>query len=226
MFFINKYFFSLLILSNHTFLVPNSIIILYGCSSSGKTSIATELIRILPGNWKYIPSNNFKMDHGNQLFWKEINQKVAQNYNVIVDTHNLQFLINEIENLTIVVVLLYCSPEKLIEHVMSRNSENNKKNHRELKAVFQEFTSKYKLVKKNQAHIDALHQSNFKNNYGFFTKQALKIIIHKYFQTTDQKISYIAPMLQKYDCYIDTGKISIAHSAEKIKEKLISSLTK
>ncbi|MBP6892565.1 AAA family ATPase [Candidatus Babeliales bacterium] len=200
----------------------NSIIILYGCSSSGKTSISTELLRILPGSWKYIPSNKFRLNNGNALLWKEINQQVSYGHNIIVDTHNSEFLIDNPENIKVVVCLIYCSPEKLIEHVNSRNVENNPKNHRALKAVFQEYVHKFQSVSKNQPYIDKLNKIHLKNSYGLFTKMALKTIIHKFFQNTDQSIVYIAPKLKKYDCCIDTGKTSIAQSAAQIKERLTS----
>lgn len=203
---------------NHLFFSQNSIIILWGCSSTGKTSISAELLRILPGNWKYIPSNKFRMTGGNILFWKEINRQIANGYDVIVDTHNSQFFIDNPENMRVVTCLIYCSPEKLIEHVHSRNTDNNQKNHRALKEVFQEYIHKFQSVPKNEPHIDKINKTHLKNSYGFFITMALKAIINKFFENTDQSIVYIAPKLKKYDCFIDTGKTSIVQSAAKIKD--------
>jgi|GEM_PF-1676643 len=199
----------------------NSMIILYGCSSAGKTSIATELLRTLPGEWKYIPGNRFPVVDRNRLLWKYINETMSSGHNVIIDTHDLQFLIDNPENIHVVIALVYCSPEKLIEHVGKRNTTDNAKNHRKLKFVFAEYCAKYKSVKKDQGYIDILHKDRLKNNYGFFVAFALKTIRNKFFVTNEQTVAYIAPMLQNYDCFINTGKTSIIDSAAKIKQELM-----
>lgn len=219
--FIKKMLLLFILLQNHTFFAQNTLIILYGCSSAGKTSISAELLNILPGNWKYIASNRFATINKNRMLWNEVNQQLSQGYNVIIDTHDAKFLIDHAENITTVVCLIYCSPEKLIEHVNSRNCEDNAKNHRALKAVFTEFCHKYKTVKKNESYIDALHKEKLKKSYRFFINSELKKIIRQYFNQ-DQNIVYIAPLLlKKYDCFINTGKMSIAQCAKIIKEKLI-----
>ncbi len=196
-------------------LSQQSIIVLYGCSSSGKTSIATELLKTLPDNWKYIASNQFRVARKNKLLWDAINDTTQKGFNVIVDTHDFKFFIDPSQDLKIVTVLLYCSPEKLIEHVYKRNHEDNKKNHRELKTVFNEFCNKYKPVKKNQSHIDTLNKETLQKSYGFFITLALKKIMNQFFQN-DQNIVHIAPIFKNYDCFINTGKLSITQSAQKI----------
>lgn len=216
-----KYILLLTLLQNHTFFSHNTIIILYGCSSAGKTSISSELLRILPGNWKYIASNRFSVTNKNQHLWNEVNRQISYGYDVIVDTHDAKFLIDNIENMRVVVSLIYCSPEKLIEHVQSRNSEDNAQNHRAIKAVFQEFCQKYKVVKKNKTYIDTLNKEQLKKSYGFFINSELKKIMQQYFND-DQNVVYLAPLfLKKYDCFINTGKISIQQCAQKIKDKLM-----
>ncbi len=218
---IQKLILFIILFQNFLIFPQNSIIILYGCSSAGKTSIGAELLRILPGSWKYIPSNKFSMTGGNILFWKEINKQITNGYDVIVDTHNSQFFIDNSENMHVVTCLIYCSPEALIEHVQSRNTTTeNPKNHRALKGVFQEYIHKFQSVKKNQPHIDTIKKNNLKNNYGFFTRMALKTIISKFFTESDQSIVYIASKFQNYDFFINTGKTSIVQSAQKIKDAL------
>lgn len=202
----------------------NSIIILYGCSSAGKTSIASELMKNLPGDWKYIPGNLFAGANRNRLLWNSVNQAVAREYNVIVDTHNAEFLIANSDNVHVVVALVYCSPTKLIEHVGKRNTQDNSRNHRALKLVFEEYVAKYKAVSKHQTYIDVLHKDSLKQNCGIFTLFALKAIINKFFTSKDQLVAYIAPVLIKYDCLINTGKLSIAESAARIKQELMKRL--
>lgn len=218
---IRNFILVVILLQTCTFFAKDSIIILYGCSSAGKTSIAAELLRILPGKWKYVPANRFAVVGGNALLWDHINETVRDGYDVIVDTHNSRFFIDDIQNRHVIVTLLYCSPEKLIEHVTERNSKNNSGNHRKLKTVFKEYCQKFKSVKKGQPHIDTLQQDVLKNNYGFLVTFALKRIINQFFTAPDQRVAYIAPLLAKYDCFINTGKTSIFDSAQKIKRELM-----
>lgn len=217
---IQKYFLLLfLALQPHTIFSKNAIIILYGCSSVGKTSISNELNKMLPGNWKYIPGNKFQSSGGhsrNYWLWEEINRSVANGYSVMVDTHHSDFLVDPTKNVDVLVVMLHCSPEKLIEHIDKRNTNEDRQTHRKLKTVFGEFCNKYKSVKKQDPHVDELQLDALKNNYGFFTTLALKRIIETYFKK-DQTVAYIAPYLSSYDCFVDTGRLSISASAQKIK---------
>lgn len=219
---IKKFILLCLLLQNSSAFCKNSIIILYGCSSAGKTSISTELLQILPGNWKYIPANQFKMANGNQVLWKHINTTVENGYNVIVDTHSSVFLPDPAQEANVLIALIYCSPSKLIEHVTKRNLNENPQTHRTLKAVFHEYCNKYKSVNKNQHHIDSLNKDELKNNHSLFASFALKQVVQKFFRQTTENISYIAPMLSKYDCFINTGKSSIAASAQKIQQELLA----
>lgn len=217
---IQKYFLlCFLALQSHTFFAKNAIIVLYGCSSVGKTSISNELNKMLPGNWKYIPSNKFKKTNNfsqNYLLWQEINRSIANGYNVMVDTHHSDFLVDPTKDVDLLVVMLHCSPEKLIEHIEKRNKNEDRQTHRSLKPVFSEFCKKYKSVKKQEAHVDELQKDSLQNNYGFFTTIALKRIIDTYFEK-NQQVAYIAPHLASYDCFVDTGRLSIRACAQKIK---------
>lgn len=202
-----------------------TIIALYGCSSVGKTSISNELHKILPGNWKYIAGNQFQRsgNHSrNYYLWQEINRTIANGYNVMVDTHNQDFLVDPSKDVNLLVVMLHCSPDKLIEHICQRNTNQDRQTHRNIRAVFKEFCGKYKSVKKDDAHIDALDRDSLQNNYGFITTLALKKIINTYFVDKNQQVAYIAPHLKSYDCFVDTGKLSISACAQKIKKAFMA----
>lgn len=220
---IQKYLLLFLMLQAHSIISKNSIIILYGCSSVGKTSISNELNKILPGNWKYIPANKFQKfgNHSrNYLLWQEINRTLATGYNVMVDTHNSNFLIDKTKDVDVLIVMLHCSPEKLIEHLEKRNKNKDRQAHRKIKTVFNEFCNKYKSVKKEDAYVDELQKDDLKNNYSFLITLALNKIIKAYFNK-DQQVAYIAPLLNRYDCFVDTGKLSIPTCAQKIKNALM-----
>ncbi|MBI2352868.1 hypothetical protein HYV11_01325 [Candidatus Dependentiae bacterium] len=199
----------------------NSIIVLYGCSSTGKTSIANQLCTILPGKWEYIASNRFQPPYRNNQLWKEINKIISLGSNVIVDTHNSQFLVDSKNNPQLFTILLYCSPINLIKHVSIRNKGDNQNNHRKIKTVFQEYCEKYKRVKKNEPHIATLHQKDL-TGYSIAIAFALKKIRSIFFQNK-QEIAYVAPIFSHYNCLIDTGKLSINECAQKIKKDFLNS---
>ena len=207
-------------------LSSKSIIVLYGCSSAGKTSIATELLKILPGDWKYIASNQFRNSNGNLSLWNEINRTVSAGQNVIVDTHSSSFLVDPSLNAQTIIVLLYCSPEKLIEHVSKRNTNEDQKTHREIKGVLHEYDTKFKSVKKSEDYIDIINKASLKKSLGFFASISLRSFINKFFNGNDQRVAFIAPFFKKYDCLINTGKSSIPQSAQKIKQSLMLKLEK
>ena len=122
----------------------------------------------MPGDWKYIASNRFRNAHGNVSLWNEINRTVSAGQNVIVDTHSSSFLVDPSLNAHTIVVLLYCSPEKLVEHVSKRNTNDDKKTHRAIKNVFHEYDTKFKTVKKSDDYIDIINKDSLKKSLGFF----------------------------------------------------------
>lgn len=210
-----------LLLHTYSTFTNNAIIILYGCSSTGKTSISSQLRKTLPGNWKYIASNQFRPPHRNTRLWSHINATISQGYNVIVDTHNSQFLIDLSKNANVFSVLLHCPPHKLIDHINQRNTNENQSDHRRLRIVLQEYCNKFKSVKKNQPHIiDTLKKKDL-SGHGLLTSLTLKRYINKFFETKKQDISYVAPMFTTYDCLVDTGKNSISDCALKIKKEFL-----
>lgn len=180
----------------------------------------------MPGDWKYIASNRFRNAHGNVSLWNEINRTVSAGQNVIVDTHSSSFLVDPSLNAHTIVVLLYCSPEKLVEHVSKRNTNDDKKTHRAIKNVFHEYDTKFKTVKKSDDYIDIINKDSLKKSLGFFVSISLKSFINKFFNGTDKRVAFIAPFLKKYDCFINTGKSSIPQSAQKIKQSLMVKLEK
>lgn len=219
-----KYLILLLLLQICSTFSNSSIIVLYGCSSVGKTSIATELIKTLPGQWKYIPSNRFKSSSSsatNSMLWSHIKTTIANGYNVIVDTHNAQMLMDHHSNINLLVVFLHCSPHKLIEHLNKRNNDDNPQTHRKLSTVLKEFCDKYKAVKKDNPHqVETLHKQELKD-YSFITSLALKKVINSYFTQKNQETAYIAPLCNNYDILVDTGKLSITGCAHKIKNEFM-----
>lgn len=212
----------LVLLQSQPIFSQNSVIVLYGCSSAGKTSISNELLKTLPGKWIYVASNKFAYPNspqGNRALWSNVNSKVSAGYSVIVDTHNDNILLKDKENTNLLVVLLHCSLDKLIEHVNKRNTNVDSNTHRSLKRVFKEFCNKYKTVSNNEKHIDSFSIEDLRKQYSLTTYFALKKIKHNFFKEGQTSVR-ITPCITNYDCIVNTGKLSIIECAKKIKREL------
>lgn len=212
----------LALLESQLIFSKSSVIVLYGCSSAGKTSISNELLKTLPGKWIYVASNKFahpNSPQGNQALWSHVNNKVSGGYSVIVDTHNENILLKDKENTNLLVVLLHCSLDKLIEHVRKRNTNVDSNTHRNLKTVFNEFCNKYKIASNNEKQIDSFSLEDLRKQYSLRTYFALKKIKHNFFKEGQTSVR-ITPRIVNYDCIVNTGQLSIIACAKKIKKEL------
>ncbi len=197
----------------------NTVIILYGCSSAGKTSISCELGKQLPGKWKVLGIDMFPAEtpHGaNIQLWQHTNKYLDQGYDVVVDTVISEYLFDKNKRKSF-VVLTYCSPMALVEHVLKRNKSDIPHNHRKMKKVLRQFCRKYKATTKEDS-IDVLRKSDLENaTLGWW---ALRQIKKEYF-TNNQHMVYLAARLASYDCLINTGKMSIQESVATIKRDFL-----
>ena len=199
------------------------VIILYGCSSAGKTSISAALGKILPGKWKVLGIDMFpKAASGggpsmaNSLMWKKVNEEIANGYNVVVDTVISDFLFDK-SKVDAFVVVTYCSPAVLVEHVTKRNQGDNERNHRSLKKVLKQFYNKYRTIENKKDCIDVLHKSDLENTAHSWALRKLK----REFFGSDRSVVYVASRLYSYDCFINTGSMPIVGCAQKIKNEFI-----
>jgi len=194
-----------------------SIIILYGCSSAGKTSISAELGKTLPGKWKVLGIDMFSNQDGtaNSQLWMKANRYIKEGFNVIVDTVSSNFLIDKSSDVQQFVVLTYCSPMVTVEHVKKRNSKGKDHDHRTLKKVLRQYCSKYRSVEKKQDFtIDVLHKSDLEN---ISERRALRTMKDEFFRD-NRHVVYIASKLYDYDFFVNTGTLSISNCAKKIKD--------
>ena len=211
--------FLFLLLQLQLIFCQGSIIILYGTSSSGKTSISRELGTILSGKWKVVGIDMFsnKTVSANSQMWKQVNKYISQDFNVVVDTVHTEFLTNTKQNANIFTVLTYCAPNILAQHVAKRNKENKKHDHRDLKKVLNQFYNKYRITDNKKSSIDTLYKTNIENSSD--STRTLKHFANDFFKKEYGPIVYIASQLYKYDFFINTGNYSINMCAQKIKDK-------
>lgn len=207
-------YFLLLVFSHVS--AKSSVIVLYGCSSAGKTSISKELGKTLEGKWKVLGIDMFSNREGtaNSLLWKQANTYLKDGYNVVVDTVFPNFLVDSSKNYELFTVLTYCSPDILVEHVKKRNSNGKDHDHRTLKKVLTQYCNKYRSGASKDVAIDVIHKSDVENIPDWRARRKIK---DEFFRD-DRHVVYIASKLYEYDSFINTGKDSISGCAKKIKE--------
>lgn len=211
--------FSLFLFSLTNVLAKNSVIILYGCSSAGKTSISKELGKTLEGKWKVLGIDMFSNKEGtaNSLLWQQVNKDLNAGYNVVLDTVFPNFLIDRSKSHEVFIVLTYCSPDILVEHVRKRNQSGKKHDHRALKKVLAQYCNKYRGSASKDYSIDTIRKSDVEN---IPDSRARKRIKDEFFRDS-RYITYIASKLYEYDGFINTGKSSISDCAKKIRENFV-----
>ncbi|MBI2352840.1 hypothetical protein HYV11_01185 [Candidatus Dependentiae bacterium] len=199
-----------------------SVIVLYGGSSAGKTSTSIALGKLLPGKWKVLSIDMFSNKEGtaNEQLWRRIGKEISSGYNVIADTVSSKFLTQECKKASLFVVLMYCSPFTIIDHVNKRNKNEDKRQHRTMNKVLTMYCHKHtSLLKKNEKYIDTLYLSDIEQHPYHRKLKKLK----NHFFDNGKAIAYITSTLLSYDYFINTEKYSINECAMKIKEQFCSS---
>ena len=198
----------------------SSVIILYGCSSAGKTSISKELGRVLPGKWKVLGIDMFAFSRSsgvaptNAALWRKVSKYIDQGYNVAVDTISPNFIFDRSKAQEFVVVT-YCAPGALLDHVAKRNQSENSREHRSIKNVLTMYCHKYRTTLDKKESVDVLHKSDFE--YLGFSKRALRRVKKEFFNGDRTKV-YVASRLNQYNCRVDTSKMSVSACVKKIQQ--------
>lgn len=207
-------YFLLLVISHIS--ANGSIIILYGCSSAGKTSISKELGKTLEGKWKVLGIDMFSNKEGtaNSSLWRQANKDLRAGYNLVVDTVFPNFLIDHSKNYEVFTVLTYCSPDVLVEHVKKRNSSGKDHDHRTLKKVLTQYCNKYRSGASKELAIDVIRRSDIESIPDWRARRKIKDEFFK----DNRHVVYIASKLYEYNSFINTGKNSISGCAKKIRE--------
>lgn len=201
-----------------------TIVILYGCSSAGKTSISAELGKTLSGKWKVLGIDMFSNKEGtaNSLLWKQAAKDLKAGYDLVIDTVFPEFLYDHLKDYRVFVVVTYCSPNILVEHVKKRNMSDRDKDHRTLKKVLGQYCNKYRHAQNKQDSIDVLHESDIKNIDDWRARRKIR----EEFFNNNRHVVYIASKLYQYDFVVNTGKASIPACAKKIKEAFLAFMEK
>lgn len=216
----NKSIFLFLSLYVCSLFSQGSVIVLYGGSSAGKTSTSLALRKIMPGKWKFLSIDMFSNKDGsaNSQLWHQVSKDIKDGYDLIVDTIFDKFLLQSSSGAKLFVVLMYCSPIVIVDHVEKRNKTGDDREHRTLSKVLSMFCHKFRPVATKDNSIDVLRMSDVEKHIS--NRRALKKIKEEFFRT-NQPLVYIASRLpkSKYDCFINTGTMSISECAQQIKKE-------
>ncbi len=203
----------------------SSIIILYGCSSAGKTSISKELGKALPGKWKVLGIDMFAYSRSsgvaptNAALWRQVNTYIDEGYNVVVDTISPNFIYNRSKAQEFVVIT-YCSPSVLLDHIAKRNQSENSREHRSIKNVLTMYCHKYKITLNKEESVDVLHKSDLEHQG--FSKRGLRRVKKEFFSGDHRTKVYVASRLSQYNCRVDTSKMSVSACVKKIQQEFVA----
>ncbi|MCX5923347.1 MAG: hypothetical protein NTU89_02145 [Candidatus Dependentiae bacterium] len=215
-----KSMFLLFVFHVGTIFAKSSLIILYGGSSAGKSSVSRELCKALPGKWKVVGIDMFDFSQSrgvsptNLAMWRQISKDIDSGYNVIVDTISPQFVFDKSKAQEFVVIT-YCPPVALIDHVAKRNKGTNDRDHRKVKSVLAMYYNKFRTTLSEKESIDVLRKSDLENATS--NKRALNKIKKDFFSGNRTKV-FIASVLSQYDCCVNTGKMSVISCVRKIQQ--------
>lgn len=169
--------------------------------------------------------------------YQEVNALIQADYNVIIDTvfsdyeYDINSLYQQILNVNKhYVVLVYCCPEKLIEHVIHRNATGDYTQRRDVTRCIESFCELYGPTLCQQTRIDSLHAQSVSNIVKSFADQEqfcsfhsicpIKIntlLIQKFELVSNSSVG-ITPIRGNYNIVVNTGDMSSFECANKIKQ--------
>jgi chloramphenicol 3-O-phosphotransferase len=150
------------------------------------------------------------------------------------DQEDYAIRMQQLAGLNVFHILVYCNPEKLMEHVSKRNLSDNKDEHRTIVNPFAQFYSIYKPAQSNEHCIDTLDIKKTNALLGVVLEKAqpmlndeekaeatqllLKNFVQK-FKCDEQATIKINPFFT-YDLLVDTSTVSAEACAQQIVKKL------
>ena len=153
-------------------LPAQTIILLNGTSSAGKTTLIKELGTIFNNALvasidEYTATHQFNSFFNSRYknFYAMIHQKATLGYPMLVDTVLYQDLYDHYDailqknGVRLLKILVYCPLTTLIEHVQTRNSSGKSLEHRTFNQAFKAFLGLYTMQKTKHQIIDNLHSS-------------------------------------------------------------------
>jgi chloramphenicol 3-O-phosphotransferase len=208
---------------------PGDVVILYGTSSSGKTSIINELKKIYGNTYQVVDLDSFirtykpseakegkpESQEEKELricrefidsFYSFVRQKALKGQNILVDTVptldiNVEYVQVEqvLKGLKIVKICLYCPLDCTLARVEKRNLEGVKGEHRDIATPIPQYTQLYKVQELDSEKV--LDKVTSKN-----LKQIVKLATESSMKSVLKEIAEITPKELHEDCYKQTGK--------------------
>lgn len=258
----------------------DTVIVLNGTSSAGKSSIAQALQKALypekievlsidtvfyeiareyieEQGYEVDPNKNFtelcaslpetfEIDGDNLLpraeteLFERIKKYAQTDKYVIVDavinnSKEAEKWAQVLEKLSVYNILVYCSPNKLLERVMQRNQSNIIEEHRGIAQPFEQFFAMYCVQKTetfsideiNALELDDLIQKNIvekkhtmEQDEQTEAKRALKVYKKKFLNTEAKTIKIVPEDFIVFDLVVNSSILSSQECAQQIIEKL------
>jgi chloramphenicol 3-O-phosphotransferase len=208
---------------------PGDVVILYGTSSSGKTSIINELKKIYGNNYQVVDADSFLRTHNPpeekeiklespeekdlriscifiNMFYCFVREKALKGNNILVDTvpvididAEYAQVLQVLKGLKVVKVLLYCPLDCTLAHVEKRNLTGVKDEHRDVATPIPQYMQLYKVQELDSEKV--IDKIVSKD-----LKQIMKSAIDASMKSLLKEIAEITPKELHEDCFRQKGK--------------------
>jgi uridine kinase len=209
--------------------VAGTVIILYGTSSSGKTSIINELKKIYGNTYQIVNIDSFLSTHNPpeekeikaespeekdlrmsrlliDMFYGFVREKALKGQNVLVDTVpvldiDVEYVqvLQVLKGLKVVKVLLYCPLDRTLAHVEKRNLGGVKEEHRDPTTPIPQYAQLYKV---QELDSEKVIDKIVSEDF----KQMVKSAADASMKSLLKEIAEITPKELHEDCFKQTGK--------------------
>ena len=206
-----------------------TVIILYGTSSSGKTSIINELKKIYGNTYQVVDLDSFLSTHNPpeekeiksespeekdlrmsrlliDMFYGFVREKALKGQNILVDTVpvldiDIEYaqVLQVLKGLKVVKVLLYCPLDRTLAHVEKRNLGGGKEEHRDPAVPIPQYAQLYKV---QELDSEKVIDKIVSKDF----KQIVKSAVDANMKSLLKEIAEITPKELHEDCFKQTGK--------------------
>ncbi|MBP6891958.1 AAA family ATPase [Candidatus Babeliales bacterium] len=199
--------------------------------------------QIVMNNIAKLSINNDQMKTLLQKLYQHAKNVSNHHAYVILDTvflryQDYQWFCNATQDISVISVLVYCSPINLAQHVMKRNSGSNIKEQRNITSHLKNFTKLYKKSTDDTRTIDTLTEKNIQKTLSIIQTYLFKIGTRKSKikeQITKLQDQYFTNFFRKehqveikyefpYDMMVNTGELSSIQCADMIYKKLTNNV--
>jgi len=189
------------------------VILLYGTSCAGKSTIATHLQKSLGSSWKILDWDDYANEHGDdratEILLDDLMQDLLNGYCLIIDTQPCVDISDTLSNYRVISVLIYASLNTLIarDELRQTTLKRSEKRRRYARAyIFETFFQLYGC-NSNDDPVDEIYPDDVPTDLWYYP---LNEATSDFFQQIAQNNSPVSIYAKvRYDLIINTDQTNI-----------------